>query len=151
MRSLGHGGRGAPLLARGLRRPHDRLLAIGRMVGVTALAVAVVLPGLVPHFPTTFLADGLGQSANGRGGTGSNVRLASSVDIARDLGSHSTDPVLRYTTTADDPQPLRVGILDSFRRGQWPPARTTRSSRRTDGSPARRPAPRSPARSSGSR
>ena len=86
---------------------------------MTALAVAVVLPGLVPHLPTTFLADGLGQSANARGGGGGAVRLSTSVDIARDLGSQSTDTVLRYTTTADDPQPLRVGILDTYRRGSW--------------------------------
>lgn len=91
----------------------------GRIVGVTALAVAVILPGLVPHLPTTFLADGLGQSANARGGGGGAVRLSTSVDIARDLGSQSSDTVLRYTTTADDPQPLRVGILDTYRRGSW--------------------------------
>ena len=89
------------------------------MVGVGALGVAIVLPGLVPHFPTTFLADGLGRSANGRGGSGSDVRLASSIDIARDLGSRSTDPVLRYRSTSDRLEPLRVGILDTYRRGQW--------------------------------
>ena len=99
--------------------PTSAFVAVGRIVGVTALAAAVVLPGLIPHFPTTFLADGLGRSANGRGGSGSDVRLASSVDIARDLGSRSDAPVLRYTTTTDDLQPLRVGILDTFRRGQW--------------------------------
>ncbi|WP_392542425.1 transglutaminaseTgpA domain-containing protein [Oryzobacter telluris] len=91
----------------------------GRIVGVAALAVAVVLPGVVPHLPTTFLADGLGSSSNARGGGGGAVRLSTSVDIARDLGSQSTDPVLRYTTTSENPQPLRVGILDTYRRGQW--------------------------------
>ena len=91
----------------------------GRVVGVAALATAVVLPGVVPHLPTTFLADGLGSSSNARGGTGSAVRLSTSVDIARDLGSQSTDEVLRYTTTSDNPQPLRVGILDTYRRGSW--------------------------------
>ena len=93
--------------------------ATGRVVGVAALAVAVLLPGIVPHLPTTFLADGLGTSSNARGGGGGAVRLSTSVDIARDLGSQSTDAVLRYTTTSESPQPLRVGILDTYRRGQW--------------------------------
>ena len=99
--------------------PASAYATMGRVVGVAALGVAVVLPGVVPHFPTTFLADGLGTSSDGRGGTGSAVRLASSVDIARDLGSRSNDPVLRYTSSTDELQPLRVGILDTFRRGQW--------------------------------
>src|SRR5918994_995433 len=88
-------------------------------VGVTAIGVAIVVPSLVPHFPTTFLADGLGRSADGRGGNGSDVRLASSLDIARDLGSRSSTPVLRYRSTSDRLAPLRVTIFDSYRRGGW--------------------------------
>lgn len=118
--SLRSWGTAAPHSASGaFADPTTSFAAVGRVVGVAALAAAVVVPGLVPHFPTTFLADGLGRSANGRGGTGSDVRLASSVDIARDLGSRSDDPVLRYSTSTEELQPLRVGILDSFRRGQW--------------------------------
>ena len=99
--------------------PTTAFATMGRVVGVAALAAAVVLPGLVPHFPTTFLADGLGRSENGRGGTGSNVRLASSVDIARDLGNRSTQAVLRYRSTSGRLEPLRVGVLDSYSRGKW--------------------------------
>lgn len=91
----------------------------GRVVGVTALAVAVVVPGVVPHLPTTFIADGLGSSANARGGSGGSLRLSTSVDIARDLAEQSTNTVLRYATTEDSPQPLRVGILDTYRGGSW--------------------------------
>ena len=120
VRSLRSWGTAAPRSTSGaFADPTTAFAAVGRVVGVAALAVAVVLPGLVPHFPTTFLADGLGRSDTGRGGAGSDVRLASSVDIARDLGNRSNDPVLRYTSSTDELQPLRVGILDSFRRGQW--------------------------------
>ena len=120
VRSLRSWGTAAPRSSAGpLADPATAFATTGRLVGVVALAAAVVLPALVPHLPTTFLADGLGQSDNGRGGNGSNVRLASSVDIARDLGSRSSDPVLRYRTTSDQIQPLRVGVLDSYRRGQW--------------------------------
>ena len=120
VRSLRSWGTTAPHSSSGPSAdPTSAFVAVGRVVGVTALAVAVVLPGLIPHFPTTFLADGLGRSANGRGGTGSDVRLASSIDIARDLGSRSDDPVLRFSTSTDDFQPLRVVVLDTYRRGVW--------------------------------
>ena len=120
VRSLRAWGTAAPHSSSGpLSDPTTSFAALGRVVGVGALGVAIVLPGLVPHFPTTFLADGLGRSANGRGGSGSDVRLASSIDIARDLGSRSTDPVFSYRSTSDRLEPLRVGILDVYRRGQW--------------------------------
>jgi transglutaminase-like putative cysteine protease len=90
----------------------------GRVAGVFALAAAVVLPGVVPHLPPTFIAGGLGRSDEGSGG-GSSVRLSSSIDIARDLSDRSDDPVLVYTTSDSRPPPLRVGILDTYRRGRW--------------------------------
>ena len=100
--------------------PAASFATTGRIVGVASLAAAVVLPALIPHLPTTFIADGLGQSTNSRGGgPGSSVQLSSTVDIARDLESRSDNPVLRYRSSSPDLQPLRVGILDSYRRGQW--------------------------------
>ena len=120
VRSLRAWGTASPHSSSGpLADPTTAFATLGRVVGVGALGVAIVLPALVPHFPTTFLADGLGRSANGRGGSGSEVRLASSIDIARDLGNRSTDPVFRYRSTSDRLEPLRVGILDTYRRGQW--------------------------------
>ncbi|MEO5610172.1 MAG: DUF3488 and transglutaminase-like domain-containing protein [Ornithinibacter sp.] len=102
-----------------LSDPSTVFATVGRVVGVSALAAAVILPGLVPHLPTTFLADGLGQSDRGRGGSGGSVRLASSVDIARDLGSRSDDPVLVYQSNAARLVPLRVAVLDSYDNGTW--------------------------------
>ena len=120
VRSLRSWGTSATRSSSGLLAdPTTAFATMGRLVGVVALAAAVVLPGLVPHLPTTFLADGLGQTENGRGGSGSAVRLSSSVDIAANLGSRSTDPVLRYRTTSDRAQPLRVDIFDRYRRGKW--------------------------------
>ncbi|HNV40452.1 MAG TPA: transglutaminaseTgpA domain-containing protein, partial [Ornithinibacter sp.] len=46
--------------------PSTSFATTGRIVGVAALAAAVVVPTLIPHLPTTFIADGLGQSSNGR-------------------------------------------------------------------------------------
>ncbi len=90
----------------------------GRVVGGLALAAAVVVPGLVPHLPTTFVADGLGRGTGGRG-NGATVRLSTSIDVARDLADRSTDTVITYRTSAPEPEPLRVGLLDTYRRGRW--------------------------------
>ncbi len=98
--------------------PGSSFATVGRAVGVASLVAAVVLPGLVPHLPTTFIADGLARSDRGRG-NGSDVRLSTSIDIARDLGDRSTNPVLVYRTSSAEPEPLRVGLLDTYRRGRW--------------------------------
>ena len=120
VRSLRAWGTASPHSSSGpLADPTTAFATLGRVVGIGALGVAIVLPALIPHFPTTFLADGLGRSANGRGGSGTNVRLESSIDIARDLGNRSTYPVFRYRSTSDRLEPLRVGIFDVYRRGKW--------------------------------
>ncbi|MGL5931083.1 MAG: transglutaminaseTgpA domain-containing protein [Dermatophilaceae bacterium] len=119
LRALRHWGAAASRASGPFADPTGAFAVVGRAVGATALAAAVVVPTVIPHLPTTFLADGLGTSDNGRGGGGGEVRLSTSIDIARDLGDRSTDPVLVYRTTADDPPPLRVGVLDLYRRGRW--------------------------------
>ncbi|MFW5470281.1 transglutaminase TgpA family protein [Knoellia sp. CPCC 206435] len=88
-----------------------------RLLGVSALALAVVLPMVVPHLPTTFLADGLGRADGSRGGGA--VSLNSTVDLRRSLENQSQAPVITYTTTTSTPDPLRVGILTDYRGGEW--------------------------------
>jgi transglutaminase-like putative cysteine protease len=117
VRALRTWGLSTPRSGRG-PDPTAAFATSARVAGVLALAVAVVLPGVIPHLPTTFLAEGLGRSDTGRGG-GASVRLSSSIDVARDLADRSNDPVLVYRTTAGIPVPLRVGILDTYRRGRW--------------------------------
>ncbi|MEO7268802.1 MAG: DUF3488 and transglutaminase-like domain-containing protein [Knoellia sp.] len=100
---------------------HDPVLGVAgtaRLLGAGALALAVVLPMVVPHLPTTFIADGLGRSDNARGG-GDAITLNTTVDLLRSLEDQSQSPVLDYTTTATSPDPLRVGVLTDYRRGQW--------------------------------
>lgn len=100
---------------------HDPVLGVAgtaRLLGASALALAVVLPMVVPHLPTTFIADGLGRSDNARG-AGDAVTLNTTVDLLRSLEDQSQSPVFEYTTTATSPDPLRVGILTDYRRGQW--------------------------------
>lgn len=100
---------------------HDPVLGVAstaRLLSAGTLILAIVLPAVVPHLPTTFIADGLGRSDNARGGGGA-VSLNTTVDLRRSLDDQSQSPVLSYTTTSTAPDPLRVGVLTDYRRGEW--------------------------------
>lgn len=99
------------------RDPVLGVAGTARLLGAGALALAVVLPMVVPHLPTTYLADGLGRSDDGRGG--GSVRLNTTLDLKRSLESQSQEPVISYTTSTSTPAPLRVAILTDYRRGEW--------------------------------
>ena len=84
---------------------HDPVLGVAgtaRLLGAGAVALAVVLPMVLPHLPTTFLADGLGRADNSRGGGGA-VSLNTTLDLRRSLDDQSQTPVLTYTTSATTP------------------------------------------------
>ncbi|MGL4744158.1 MAG: transglutaminaseTgpA domain-containing protein [Dermatophilaceae bacterium] len=118
LHSMRRWGSGTSQQSEHLADPVGDVTPVGYAAGVVALAAAVVLPTVIPHLQTAFLADGLGTSQDGRG-RGGEVRLATSIDIARDLVDRSTDPILVYRTTAADPPPLRVGVLDRYLSGRW--------------------------------
>ncbi|KGN36304.1 transglutaminase TgpA family protein [Knoellia subterranea] len=99
---------------------HDPVLGVAgtaRLLGAGTLALAIVLPMVVPHLPTTFLADGLGRADNARGG--GSITLNTTVDLRRSLEDQSQTPVISYRTTTTSPDPLRVAILTDYRRGEW--------------------------------
>lgn len=89
--------------------------------GVLAVALAIMVPVLIPHFPPRYLTDGLGRSsaADGVGSVGFNDTL----DLTRSLQSTDETPVLRYTTTGLGRAPLRVLATSQFSRGVWLPGR----------------------------
>lgn len=99
---------------------HDPVLGVAgtaRLLGAGTLALAVVLPMVVPHLPTTFIADGLGRADNARGGGAMN--LNTTLDLRKSLEDQSQSPVIGYRTTTSTPHPLRVGILTDYEDGQW--------------------------------
>ena len=71
---------------------------MGRVVGVAALAAAVVVPSLVPHFPTTFLADGLGRSADGAGRH--RLQRAAGLEPSTSRGTSAAGRATRCCATA---------------------------------------------------
>jgi len=99
---------------------HNPVLGVAgtaRLLGAGALGLAILLPTVVPHLPTTFIADGLGRTDNARGGGA--VSLNTTVDLRKSLDDQSQSPVINYSTSSSTPDPLRVGILTDYQRGEW--------------------------------
>ena len=99
--------------------------AVARTLGVAALLAAVIMPVVLPQLPPKFLISGLGRSS-ASGGTGSGtVGFSLSLDLAADLNSRSTAPVLQYRTADTSPPPLRVAVSSFYEsdQGVWLPRR----------------------------
>jgi len=103
--------------------------SIARTLGVTALVAAAALPVVLPHLPTRFLVSGLGRNLSATGNGSGTVGFSLNLDLAADLKSSSTDPVMQYTTADTSPPPLRVAVSTIYDsdRGVWVPERGRRS------------------------
>jgi len=93
----------------------------GRRVAATSLVVAAIVPVLIPGLGERLI----GNNGSGQGdgtGRGDTIRVINPIlDLRRDLVSTSNDVVLRYTTTASVPQPIRI-VTDSVFDGRtWQP------------------------------
>ncbi|MFV0463181.1 MAG: transglutaminaseTgpA domain-containing protein [Nostocoides sp.] len=99
--------------------------ANGRRLGLLALLAAVLLPMVLPHLPARYLTEGMARSSTAVGS--GTISLSSTIDVSRDLLSRSENVVLRYRTSASNPDPLRVNIAGRYSpsSGQW----SARSSR----------------------
>lgn len=89
-------------------------------LGAVAAVAAVIIAALTPHAPPVFLGDGLGTGGRGTG-TGS-TRVNGTLDVTKNLGDRSGNPVLRYRTSASQPGPLKVQTSTQYRDGQWLPS-----------------------------
>ncbi|MBD8063202.1 transglutaminase family protein [Oceanitalea stevensii] len=98
------------------RGNHHRLGVTARVMGVSALLLAVVLPGVLPHLPPTVLVDG--RSGEGAPGT---VSFTDTLDLTQDLADRSNAPVIRYRTDDSSPPPLRVTSTTLYDDGRWTP------------------------------
>ncbi len=102
----GQGGQQAPLAA------------TGRRVGALALGVALLVPALVPG-----LAEGLYLGPGSGDGDGDGtIRIGNPiVDLRDDLVADSDEPLIRYETEVDRPDPLRIVTVDTFDGDRWRP------------------------------
>ncbi|WP_127571318.1 transglutaminaseTgpA domain-containing protein [Georgenia faecalis] len=98
----------------------QRHSSTARWVGAVTLLAAVAVPAALPHLPPTALVDGLGRAGAG-GGTG-QVTFTETLDLAADLASRSTAPVIRYRSAEGSVPPLRVTVSTMYEAGQWWPS-----------------------------
>lgn len=93
-----------------------------RLLGVSALIAALIVPAFLPHAAPVFLTEGLGRAP----GPGNSVSFNSTADLARDLRNRSQAPVLQFSTRDPNPPPLKVLVAGTYSNGEWtapPPPR----------------------------
>ncbi|QNN53101.1 transglutaminaseTgpA domain-containing protein [Nocardioides mesophilus] len=89
-----------------------------RKIGVSATAVAVVVPLLVPTLSLEWFGSG-----NGTGSDGDPVTLSNPIaDLKRDLVQGPDVDLVRVRTSEGDPTYLRISVLDSFDGETWRPS-----------------------------
>lgn len=119
--SLRLGRWGAVITPERRRRPGSVHPAGAWRIGALALAVAVVLPLLVPGLdePVWRTGPGSGPGSQGVGGTASGLLLDTEVSLRRDLTRGEDIEVMRVAT--DDPTPsyLRLAALTRFDGQAW--------------------------------
>lgn len=90
-----------------------------RKIGLTATAMAVVVPVLIPTFSATLFDGGNG----GGSGSGDAVSISNPmVDLKRDLTRGADVDLVTVTTRDPDPSYLRLTVLNSFDGNAWRPA-----------------------------
>ncbi|GAA0413693.1 transglutaminase [Acrocarpospora corrugata] len=98
-----------------------KLALSGKRVGVTAIALSIAIPALIPTLtPDPLFGFGVG---NGLGSGGNNVGIP---DAVAKLSGQLTQPVnatvMSYTSADDQPRYLRIYSLDVFDGRQFKPS-----------------------------
>ncbi|GAA4580429.1 DUF3488 and transglutaminase-like domain-containing protein [Planotetraspora phitsanulokensis] len=95
-----------------------RLALSGRRIGVTAIALAILLPALLPNLaPAPLFGFGVG---NGLGPGGGNIGIPDAIaELGGELRQEANDTVLTYTSSDDQPRYLRIYSLDVFDGTKW--------------------------------
>ncbi|WP_433255581.1 transglutaminase TgpA family protein [Streptosporangium sp. CA-135522] len=90
----------------------------GKRIGVTAIALAILLPALLPTLePDPLFGFGVG---NGKGGGGNSISIANPiVSLRGQLSLPNNSTVLTYTSSDGSPRYLRLHSLDVFDGEQW--------------------------------
>jgi len=118
-RQLGHTG---VTLQTQRRLTNSTLNAAAQRVGVLAIAVAALVPLLLPSFPDGAFGRGVGDGP----GSGGTVNVSNPiVDIRRELRELSDEPAMTVRTQGPAPEYFRLAALDEFdgRRWQFSPRR----------------------------
>ena len=93
------------------------LASAARTLGIATIALALIIPVLLPRADPHYFAQGLGRGGSGTG-TGV-VAFSTTVSLARDLRSTDGTPVLTFRSSDLAPPPLRVTAGGSYSDGEW--------------------------------
>lgn len=93
------------------------MASAARTLGIATIALALIIPVLLPRADPHYFAQGLGRGGSGNG-TGV-VAFSTTVSLARDLRSTNGTPVLTFRTSDLMPPPLRVTAGGSYSDGEW--------------------------------
>lgn len=104
--------------SRGSAPDTERLALSGKRIGVTAIALAVLVPALLPALsPDPLFGFGVG---NGLGGGGGNIGIPDAIaKLGGQLRQQRNATVLTYTSSDDVPRYLRIFSLDIFDGTKW--------------------------------
>ncbi|WP_169978490.1 DUF3488 and transglutaminase-like domain-containing protein [Microbispora sp. H10836] len=104
--------------ARGAAPDTERLALSGKRIGVTAIALAIMVPAVLPALsPDPLFGFGVG---NGLGGGGGNIGIPDAIaKLGGQLRQQSNGTVLTYTSSDDVPRYLRIYSLDIFDGTKW--------------------------------
>lgn len=96
----------------------NQLALSGKRVGATAVALAILVPALLPTLaPDPLFGFGVG---NGSGPGGNNIGIPDAIaKLSGQLSQRENATVLTYTTSDDEPRYLRIYSLDIFDGKKW--------------------------------
>ena len=98
-----------------VRRDHTRQ---GVGLAAMALALALFVPGVIPHLSPYAFGEGLRSGSEGPAPGRGEISLSSEIDLRRSLEDPDPAPVIRYETDDPTPPPLRVGVAEDFVDGR---------------------------------
>lgn len=90
----------------------------GRRIGLTVIALAALLPALLPTLPEGVLGNGLSGGGTGAGGVGGTVSVGNNpmLDMGKNLKQGTNTVALTYT---GDATYLKFTVLDQFDGQVW--------------------------------
>ncbi|MEU6997726.1 DUF3488 and transglutaminase-like domain-containing protein [Nonomuraea sp. NPDC046570] len=104
----------------------------GKRIGFTAIALAVLVPALLPTLEPNPLF-GFGVGGVGGGGKGNSISIPNPIaSLKGRLQLPENETVLTYTSSDDAPRYLRIYSLDSFDGEQWTMSPTGNPENRVD-------------------
>jgi transglutaminase-like putative cysteine protease len=128
LRRRSSGGAAAPVIAANAATDLSPLSQAGRRIGGAAIALAVVVPIMIPGLHSGWFSRQLGSgSGDGPGGGGTVTTINPIVSLKRDLVESDPVDLIRYRTTDPSPDYLRLTTLDQFDGTEWRPTPITTS------------------------